>query len=109
MNAAGMLVALRQVYGTLGMPFYESLVTDGSVSVDELYGTRQHLAGVISTLEATPSEKIEALVAEHNKELTAHLDKFNAIGQQDFIGGFRIAQTMVGYVTTIMNKSGIRG
>jgi hypothetical protein len=56
MNAAGMLVALREVYGTLGMPFYESLVTDGSVSLSELYGTRQHLAGVISTLAATPSE-----------------------------------------------------
>jgi hypothetical protein len=108
MNAAGMLVALREVYGTLGMPFYQSIVTDGSVSLSEFYGTHQHLAGVISTL-ATPSEKLEALVAEHNEKLPAQLDKFNAIGQQDFIGGFRTAQTMVGYVTTIMNKSGIRG
>src|SRR3954464_10239577 len=100
MNTAGMLVALRQVYGTLGMPFYQSIVSDGSVSLSEFYGTHQHLAGVISTLEATPLEKLEALVAENNENLSAHLDKFNAIGQQDFLGGFRTAQTMVGYVTT---------
>lgn len=109
MNAAGMIVALSGVSGVLGMPFYQSLVTDGSISQSELDGTRHNLSTVIATLKKTPSERIEALVAEYNEELTAHLEKFNAIGQQDFLGGLKNAQAMAGYVTTIMDKSGIRG
>lgn len=109
MNAAGMIVTLTGVSGVLGMPFYQSLVTDGSISQSELDGTRNNLSTAIATLKNAPSEKVEALVAENDEELTTHLNKFNAIGQQDFIGGFRTAQTLTGFVTTIMNKSGLRG
>jgi hypothetical protein len=108
MNAAGMIVALRQVSGVLNMPLYNSLVTDDKVGISEFYGTRHHLVGLIEALENVHSEKLEALVAEHNKELTAYLEKFNAIGQQDPLGGFRIAQAMAGHITTIMNSAGIR-
>lgn len=90
------------------MPFYQSLVTDGSISQGELDGTRHNLSAVIATLKKTPPEKIEAMVAEYNEELTAHLDKFNVVGQQDFLSGFRHAQVMAGYVTTIMAKSGLQ-
>lgn len=109
MDAAGMIVALRKVYGVLDIFHYDSLVTDGSVDFSEFASTSQNLLGVIESLEKTPLEKIEAFVAEYNEELTAQLDKFNASGQQNFLGRFRAAQTMSGYARTIMNKAGIRG
>jgi hypothetical protein len=106
MNAAGLAVVLTGVSGVLGMPFYQSLVTDGSISQDELDGTRRYISAGIATLKKTPSEQIEALVAQHDEELTAHLNKFNAVGQNDLLAGFRTAQIMAGYVTTILAKSG---
>lgn len=64
MNAAGMIFTLSGVSAVLGMPFYESLVTDGSISQGELDGTRRNLSAVITTLKNTPLEKIEALVSQ---------------------------------------------
>ena len=109
MNAADMTVALRRVYGALDMSFYNSLVASGSVYFSEFSSASQNLLRVVEILEKTPPEKIEAFVAEYNEELTAQLDKFNAVGQQDFLGRFRAAQTMTGYATTIINRAGIRG
>lgn len=108
MNAAGMIFSLSGVFAVLEMPFYQSLVTDGSVSQSELDGTRSNLSAVIATLRKTPLEKIEALVAEYDGELTAHLEKFNAVGQIGYLDGFRHAQVMAGFVTTIMAKAGLR-
>lgn len=108
MNAAGMIFVLSGVSAVVGMPFYQSLVTDGSISQSELDGTRHNLSSVIATLKNTPVEKIEAMVAEFDEELTAHLDKFNTVGQKDILEGFREAQVMSGYVTTIMAKSGLK-
>jgi hypothetical protein len=106
-NAAGMTFVLGGVSAVLGMPFFESLVTNGSIGQDELDGTRSDLSSVIATLKNTPSAKIEAMVDEFNDELTAHLDKFNSEWGQDELGAFRDAQIMAGYVTTIMAKSGL--
>ena len=53
MNAAGMVFTLTGVSGVLGMPFYQSLVTDGSISQNELDGTRRNLSGVIAILKNT--------------------------------------------------------
>jgi hypothetical protein len=108
MNAAGLTVALSGIAGVLGMPFYQDLVTNGSISQDELDGTRHNLSAVIATLKNTPSEKIEAMVAQYNEDLSAYLDKFNAEGQKDSLAGFKDAQIMLGYVTTIMAKSGLK-
>lgn len=108
MNAAGLVFVLNGVAGALEMPFYQTLVTNGSVSRDEFDGTLHNLRAVIATLKKTPLEKIEALVAEYDEELTAYLNKFNAINQVDFLGGFRIAQIMAGHVTTIMAKAGLK-
>ncbi|HYO99029.1 MAG TPA: hypothetical protein VER76_02340 [Pyrinomonadaceae bacterium] len=109
MNAAGMIFALSGVSGVLGMPFYQSLVTDGSVSQNELDGTRHNLSAVIVTLKNTSLEKIEALVSQYDEQLTAHLEKFQFVGQRDLLEGFRHAQVMAGYVTTIMAKAGLKG
>jgi hypothetical protein len=109
MNAAGLIFCLKGVSSALEMPFYQSLITDGSVSREEFEGTHHNLLSVIATLKNTPAEKVEALVAEYNEDLSASYDKFIAIQQSDYIGGFRLAQVMAGYVTTIMAKACLRG
>lgn len=108
MNAAGMIFALSGVSAVMGMPFYQSLVTDGSISQDELDGTRNNLSAVITTLKKTPLEKIEALVSQYDDVLTEQLDKFNSVGQLNYLDGFKHAQIMAGYVTTIMAKAGLK-
>jgi hypothetical protein len=106
MNASGLFVMLNGVSGVIGRAYFQHIVTDGSVSQDELDGTRQNLSAIVATLKNTPTDKIEALVAESDELLTEHLDKFNASGV-DNLAAFRHAQMMAGYVTTIMAKSGI--
>ena len=107
MNAAGMTFVLGGVSAVLGMPFFESIVTNGSVSQNELDGTRSDLSAVIATLKNTPSAKIEAMVDEFSDDLTEHLNKFNSEWGQDQLAAFRDAEIMAGYVTTIMAKSGL--
>jgi hypothetical protein len=109
MNAAGLTVVLTEVSTVLGMPFYQSLVTNGSIRQDEFDGTRGGLAAILATLKNTPQNKIEAMVDYYNDDLTEYLNKFNSGWTEDVLGSFRNAQVMVGYVTTIMAKSGISG
>jgi len=109
MNSAGLIWVLSGVSGGMGMPFFQNLVTNGSISQDELDGTRKNLASALETLKNTPAEKIKAMVAQYNDELTTHLNKFNAAWALDPLGGFRNAQVMQGFVTSVMIKSGIRG
>lgn len=108
MNAAGLTFTLGGINATLGMPFFQNIVTDGSVSQAELDGTRKQLAGVYNTLRNTPGEKIEAMVDKYDEDLTAHLDKFNGEWGRDLLAAFRDAQIFGGYITTIMAKSGLR-
>jgi hypothetical protein len=108
-NAAGLTFSLQGVAAALGMPGYEPTATDGTVSQDEFEGTRRQLSAVIETLKNTPPEKIEALVAQYDEELTSHLGKFNTKTHEHALDSFRNAQIMIGYVTTIMTKSGLRG
>lgn len=107
MNAAGMTFVLGGVYAVLQMPFFQSIVTNGSVSQDEFSGTLNDLGAVITTLKNTPGSKIEAMVDQFNDQLTAHLDSFNSEWGSDLLAAFREAQIMMGYVTTIMAKSGL--
>jgi hypothetical protein len=109
MNAAGMTFVLGGVSAVLGMPFFQSLVTNGSISQGELDGTRKDLAAVIATLKNTPANKIEPIVDKYDAQLTAHLDKFNSEWGHDLLGAFKDAQIMMGYVTSVMTGSGLRG
>lgn len=109
MNAAGLVFILKGVSAVLGMPDFKALVTDGSVSQDEFDGTRHNLSSIIATLQNTPSEKTEAMVAKYDEELTAHNDKFNTKTHEQALNSFRNAQIMMGYVTMVMAKSGVRG
>jgi hypothetical protein len=108
MNAWGLNITLMGVSGLLGMPFFQTLVTEGSIKQDELDGTRSHLSSVATTLKNTPPDKIEALVAQYDEQLTAHSDKVHSYAQ-DLLGAFRGAQLMLGHITTIMGKSRIKG
>ena len=58
-------------------------------------------------MKNTPGNKIEAMVDEFNDDLTAHLNSFNSEWGTDLLAAFRDAQIMMGYVTTIMAKSGL--
>ena len=107
MNAKGLPVMLDGVSAGLGMAFYQDLVTDGSISQGELDGTRHNLSAVIAILKNTPEEKIEALVAQYDEDLTEHLHKFQALDSADTLSKFKHAQIMAGYVTTIMAKAGL--
>lgn len=109
MNAKGLIVGLDSAAQALGWGFVQKLVTDGSVSQGELDATRKGLSAASAALKKTPSEKIDAMVAEYDDELTSYFGKFQAGWQQDPLGGFRNVQVMEGYVTTILAKSGIRG
>lgn len=58
--------------------FFQSIVTNGSVSQGEFSGTLSNLGAVIATLKNTPGNKIEAMIDKFNDELTAHLNSFNS-------------------------------
>lgn len=107
-NAAGLTFVLSGVSGVLSMPFYQTLVTDGKIKQDELDGTRHNLSAAITILKNTPAEKIEAMVAQYNDELTEHMNRFNSVGYLDYLSAFREAQIMEGYVTSIMGKARLR-
>ncbi|MDQ1524472.1 MAG: hypothetical protein QOG00_1570 [Pyrinomonadaceae bacterium] len=108
MNAAGVIFVLHGVSGALGMPHFQSLVSDGSISQGEFDGTRSNLESALTTLKKTPREKFEALVAQYDEQLTEHLNKFNAEWGENFLGNFREAQVMAGFVATIMAKAGLK-
>lgn len=116
MNAKGLIFTLEGLIGDLdmgsapGVPsFSQKLVTDGAVSQSELDGTRNNLKALVVTLKNTPEEKIEALVAEFDEDLTSYLHKFNALGSGASIEKFRFAQIMSGMAVSIMAKAGAKG
>ena len=116
MNAKGLVVVLNGVIASLDMgsspqtrSFYQKLVDDGAVSQGELDGTLNNLKALMAALKNAPEEKIEALVAEVDQDLTDYLNKFNALGSGASIEKFRLAQIMSGFAATIMAKAGIKG
>lgn len=115
MNAKGLIFTLGGVISALDMqalgkpPFYQKLVDDGAVSQSELDGTRNNLKALVATLKNTAEEKIEALVAQFNQDLTAYYDKFMALGSGASIEKFRLAQIMSGMAVSIMSKAGVKG
>ena len=90
------------------MAFFEKLVTEGHLKQDELDGTRKLCVRVIADLKKTPHEKIEALVSHFDSELTKYNNDFNAKGATNPLGQFRDAQILLGFVSTILAKAGVR-
>ena len=107
MNAAGLTFTLTGVAGVINSSaFFDQLVNEG-VSPNELTGTRQEANALVNALKATPGDKLEALVAQYNDQLTQALDIFQSDWTMNRLQGFRDAQIMIGFVNTIFNKAGI--
>ena len=106
MNAAGLVFTLSGVSAVLNSVFYENLA---GVSAGELAGTRTGAAALVKTLQNTPGAKIEAMVEQYNSELTQALDGFQGNWTGNRLQGFRDAQVMIGFVSTVMAKSGLSG
>ena len=107
MNVQGLTFMLTNVAGALEWRFFDSLVNEG-VSASELSGTR-HLANkLVSTIKSTPHERLDALVAKFDPQLTQAMAKFQGEWQSKTLEGFRDAQVMLGHVNTIFNEAGIK-
>jgi hypothetical protein len=105
MNSKGLVVMLNNVSESLNSHFFDKLK---GIRADELAGTRSDAAALVKLLRKTPGTKIEAMVAKHDAELTAALSKFQKEWQSDTLKGFRDAQVMLGVVTTVVAKSGLK-
>ncbi|HVG28890.1 MAG TPA: hypothetical protein VM864_04135 [Pyrinomonadaceae bacterium] len=107
MNAAGLKFTLTSVASVINSgPFFDGLTSQG-VSAAELSGTREDANALVKALNTTPPEKIEAIVAQYDAELTPALERFQGDWAANRLQGFRDAQVMIGLVTSVFNKAGI--
>ncbi|MDT7603081.1 MAG: hypothetical protein QOF61_1078 [Acidobacteriota bacterium] len=104
MNAAGLVFTLNGVSTMLNSVFYDNLE---GVSAEELAGTRSDMTDLAQTVQNTPGDKIEAMVDQYNPELTQALNAFDGDWAGNRLQGFRDAQVMMGFVSTLMAKSGL--
>ena|GEM_PF-5151472 len=107
MNVQGLIFTLTSVSSVLSSPFYDTLLSDDRLMPNELQGTRQYAAQLVADLKATPTEKLEPLVAQYDDELTEQLNKFQGEWTADRYSGFRNAQAMFGLVASIFNRANI--
>jgi phage terminase large subunit-like protein len=108
MNAAGLKVIINNVAEIINSSVWFDRLTSEGISADELKGTRQEATALAKALKATPSKKIESLVAHYDAQLTHALRVFQSDWQLNFLKGFRDAQVVIGFVTSLCNKAGIR-
>lgn len=107
MNAKGLTFMMTNVAGSLEWSFFDALVNEG-VSAAELSGTRQLANSILKTLQSTPPEQIEELVAKFDPRLTEAIERFQGEWQSNPLAGFRDAQVVLGHVNTIFNEAGIK-
>jgi len=108
MNAAGLRFFMIGLADTINSPIYFDKLTGEGVSADELKGTRDDANALVNAINATPAERIEKLVAQFDGVLTHAHDTFQHDWQLNRLQGFRDAQVMIGFVTSLFNKAGIR-
>ena len=108
MNAAELKFLLTSVATVINSSVFFDQLTGEGVSADELNGTRKDATALVNALNATPPEKIEALVSQYDDQLTNAMYSFQGDWTLNRRQGFRDAQVMIGFVTTIFNKAGIR-
>jgi hypothetical protein len=106
MDTSGMIVALSEASRVLSRPSFQSLVGNGQIRQDELSTTGNFFTAAIMSLKTSPPDKIQAMFDKYNNEITGYLNDFNIHGNT--LDSFRNAQMMVGNLTTIMMKCGIR-
>lgn len=108
MNAAGLKFLMTVFDSTLNSPVWYSDLSGEGVNADELRGTQQDATALLATINATPPEQIEQLVAYYNDVLTHAFQKFQGDWQANRLQGFRDAQITLGFVRSLFNKAGIR-
>jgi hypothetical protein len=104
-NAQGLGVMLNGVLSGMKLPHFRRAAVEGGVSEGEFDATLANLAAVEATITALPHEKLEAMVARFDPQLTAHVQKFHKA--EHALPAFREAQTLAGFITTVMVKSGL--
>ena len=107
MNVAGLKFMLTSVATVINSSAFFDQRTGEGVSAAELKGTREGANALVNALNTTPPEKIEALVSQYDAELTNAMNSFQGDWTMNRLQGFRDAQVMIGFVTTIFNKAGI--
>lgn len=107
MNAQGLGAMLNGVVNGMKLPHFRGAAVKAGVSEGEFDATLANLAAVEATLTTAPHAKLEAMVAHFNPQLTAHVDKFHKDVDQHALPAFREAQTLAGFIATVMVKSGL--
>ncbi len=107
MNAQGLGVMLNGVVKGMMLLHFRGAAVKGGVSESEFDATLANLEAVEGKLTAARHEKLEAMVAHFDPQLTAHVQKFHKDADQQALPAFREAQTLTGFVTTVMVKSGL--
>ena len=108
MNSHQLMFELGAVSSTLKAPMFDALAKDGKISKGEIDSTREGLKDIVATLNRTPFNKIEAMLAQYGAQLNEHFEKFEAAWIRDYSAGFHEAQIMLGFMTSILAKSGIK-
>ena len=108
MNSQQLMFQLGAVSGTLRAPMFDALAKDGKITKGELDSTRERLKDIVSSLHSTPPNKIEAMLEQHGAQLTEHFKKFESEWIGHYLAAFQDAQIMLGFMTTILAKSGIK-
>src|SRR5947207_9342224 len=108
MNSQQFMFELGAVSITLKAPMFDALAKDGKITKGEIDNTRERLKDIVTTLNKTPFNKIEAMVSQYGAQLDTHFRKFESVWVRDHLAGFHEAQIMLGFVTSILAKSGIK-
>ena len=107
MNPHGLTVMLDGVVKGMKLPHFRRAVIERGVSAGEFDGTLANLAAVEGTLKTVPHQKLDAMIARFNPQLTAHVDKFHKDSSEHALPAFHEAQMLAGFITTVMAKSGL--
>lgn len=107
MNAFGLRVEVNTVVQGMKLPHFRREIVKEGISEAEFEGTLTNLEVVEAKLKTAPHEKLEALVARFDPQLTAHVDNFSKNSAEHVLPAFHEAQMLAGFVTTVMGKSGI--
>ena len=108
MNTQQLMFQLGAVSATLRAPMFDALAKDGKISKGEIDSTRERLKDIVSSLHSTPASKIEAMLEKYGAQLTEHFQRFESHWAGNYLAALQEAQIMLGFMTTILAKSGIK-
>lgn len=98
---------LGGVSAVLSFPFYEDLVKNKQITKAEFDSTTERAKDLVETLKRVPANKLDALVATYDEQLTEHAAEFNAEWPSNYLAAFKDAEILLGFVTSILAKAGI--